>query len=146
MALSSLQWRWPVVAHIMRAMMTDAERRLRECLSTGLRRLTPRPSTTTYPPPEPSYRSIEEDAVCGVNCADLRAVLDDLDAARREIERLNLIIKIENGHYERMKLCPDHRDKLSGRCIVCDGERRGKHERDEELSRLRARVAELEGR
>ena len=35
-------------------------------------------------------------------------------------------------YVERLALCPDHRDKTSGRCVACDGERRG---REEERSR-----------
>lgn len=29
---------------------------------------------------------------------------------------------------DRWNLCPDHRDKATGRCMVCDGERRGREE------------------
>lgn len=78
-------------------------------------------------------------ATCVIIPDDIAVALAHIHEQGDEIARLNLIIKIENEHYERMKLCPDHRDKLSGRCIVCDGEKRGK---DEE----RARIAELEER
>lgn len=45
---------------------------------------------------------------------------------QEEIARLTRINEIERRNYERLALCPDHRDKASGRCIVCQAETRSK--------------------
>lgn len=42
--------------------------------------------------------------------------------------RLARVVEIERRAYDRLALCPDHRDKATGRCIVCVAEERTKRE------------------
>jgi hypothetical protein len=44
----------------------------------------------------------------------------------RTILKLERIIEIQRAAMDRLALCPDHRDKATGVCIVCQAELRGK--------------------
>lgn len=43
---------------------------------------------------------------------------------RADRPQLELRLRLAERAYERLNLCPDHRDKASGTCIVCEAERR----------------------
>ncbi len=45
-----------------------------------------------------------------------------------EIAKLKHIIEIERRNYDRLNLCPDHRDKSGDYCIVCRAETRTREE------------------
>lgn len=48
-------------------------------------------------------------------------------------------------YIERLALCPDHRDKATGRCVVCVAEERTRREeRDARLDAVRKRVVPWE--
>lgn len=44
--------------------------------------------------------------------------------AEQERDRLQRILEIERGYLERLAICPDHRGKHDGTCIVCQAEKR----------------------
>jgi hypothetical protein len=51
-----------------------------------------------------------------------------VDAVMTAVQREHALsehrIEIATRAYDRLALCPDHRDKASGRCIVCTAEER----------------------
>lgn len=54
----------------------------------------------------------------------LHRVRAQLDTLAQEQAHLQRIVEIERRAYDRLALCPDHRDKANGRCIVCVAEER----------------------
>jgi predicted ribosome quality control (RQC) complex YloA/Tae2 family protein len=75
---------------------------------------------------------------------ELLSVFGELDAVRAEVSRLRealdkqtRISEIEKQAYDRLALCPDHRDKASGVCVVCQAEARTRDEALAEIGRFR---------
>lgn len=58
----------------------------------------------------------------------------------QEIKILQARARADHGYIERLALCSDHRDKATGRCIVCHAEERTRAE----LRRQPVEIAELE--
>ncbi len=42
--------------------------------------------------------------------------------------KLEFRAKLAQHAYDRLNLCPDHRDKVGDYCVVCQGERRARNE------------------
>ena len=58
-----------------------------------------------------------------------RAMAAQQEQADAEYRRkLDCVIEIERRAYDRLALCSDHRDKATGRCIVCVAEERTRRE------------------
>lgn len=56
------------------------------------------------------------------------------------IAQLKRRLEISERQYDRLALCPDHRDKATGRCIACDGETRSRRAAQAEIAALRAHL------
>jgi hypothetical protein len=58
-----------------------------------------------------------------------RGFVTDGPYSEQALRRAEVKERLALAAYDRLHLCPDHRDKASGtRCIVCDGERRGRED------------------
>ncbi len=63
--------------------------------------------------------------------SELNALLRTLHIAETRLQHLQ-------RQYDRLALCPDHRDKATGRCVVCQAEDRAKQEERERWTRKEA--------
>lgn len=72
----------------------------------------------------------------------VRRLMDEKKQAEAEIAKAKVIIELAQRAYDRLALCPDHRDKTNGTCIVCMAERRTQQEAVAEIARLRAKLTE----
>lgn len=75
---------------------------------------------------------------------DIPYLLELSASQEAEIARLQHRVGLETRAYERLELCPDHRDKTNGTCIVCMAEKRTKGELEAELSAVRQTLQELD--
>lgn len=48
--------------------------------------------------------------------------------AKTRAATIKHVVELERRNYDRLALCSDHRDKATGRCIVCVAEERTKRE------------------
>lgn len=51
-------------------------------------------------------------------------------------EQMQLELRLLRRQVERMALCSDHRDKATGRCIVCQAEERTRQELKDRASHV----------
>ena len=68
----------------------------------------------------------------------------DEAALAQEMARLQLRVTLAERQVERMALCPDHRDKATGRCIVCQAEERTTQEHRERRQEVNSQLATLQ--
>lgn len=58
--------------------------------------------------------------------AQIAALTQERDEVKRKARIGAVISDGRKLAYDRLNICSDHRDKFTERCIVCDGERRGR--------------------
>lgn len=64
------------------------------------------------------------------------AYVERINNLERELAITQAKLRGAEHYFERLKLCPDHRDKTGDYCIVCQAEKRTKEEARLEAKRI----------